>query len=85
MAPIKVRGRFATAYDTAETLGVSPSRARELIKTARALTARVVQREAGTDEFISEHGGRRVSARRKSNRTNASKAKARARRAKSAR
>jgi len=26
MAPIEVRGRFATAFDTAETLGVSPSR-----------------------------------------------------------
>lgn len=37
MAPIKVRGRFATAYDTAKALGVSRSRTEELINRARTL------------------------------------------------
>jgi len=33
--PIRLRGRFATVRDTAETLGVSASRTRELIDMVR--------------------------------------------------
>jgi hypothetical protein len=33
--PIKLRGRFATVRDTAEALGVSASRTRELIDMVR--------------------------------------------------
>ena len=78
MAPIKVRGRFASAYDTAKTLGVSPSRTRELINTAQALTSRVGAKE-------SDQNGRRTSASRKSSRRNASNRKANPRRVKSGR
>lgn len=44
--PIKVRGRFATAYDTAETLGVSPSRTQELIEAVKKMTQGVVYRSS---------------------------------------
>jgi hypothetical protein len=47
--PIKVRGRFATAYDTAETLGVSPSRTQELIEAVKRMTQGVVYRSSNKD------------------------------------
>ena len=42
-SPIKVRGRFATTRDTAETLGVSQARAKQLIATAKELTSRIAE------------------------------------------
>lgn len=48
--PIKVRGRFATAHDTAETLGVSPSRTQELIEVVRKSTQGAVNHK--TDGFV---------------------------------
>ena len=62
MAPIKVRGRFATAHDTARALGVSPARTRELIDTARALTTRMVEQDSRSAQ---SRNGRRTSASRK--------------------
>ena len=49
--PIKVRGRFATAYDTAETLGVSPSRTQELIEAVKRMTQGVVYRSSKGGSF----------------------------------
>jgi hypothetical protein len=46
--PIKVRGRFATARDTARTLGVSASRTRELIDAVRKFTERLRESKNGT-------------------------------------
>jgi hypothetical protein len=46
--PIKVRSRFATAYDTARVLGVSSSRTRQLIAAAKEYTTRVAHRDEGT-------------------------------------
>jgi hypothetical protein len=45
--PIKVRGRFATARDTARTLGVSASRTRELIDAVRKFTERLPESKNG--------------------------------------
>jgi hypothetical protein len=50
--PIRVRGRFATAQDTAETLGVSPSRTRELVELARTSGGSVAFREAKNGSFV---------------------------------
>jgi hypothetical protein len=56
--PIKVRGRFATARDTAATLGVSPSRTRELIEAVKKFTERVVYRDGG---FVAHKKSKTVS------------------------
>ena len=47
--PIKVRGRFATAQDTAKTLGVSASRTKELIELARKFTGEIRYRSANSN------------------------------------
>jgi len=44
--PIKVRGRFATAQDTAKTLGVSASRTKELIELAKKFTGEIHYRNS---------------------------------------
>jgi hypothetical protein len=46
--PIKVRSRFATAYDTARVLGVSSSRTRQLIAAAKKYATRVAHRDEET-------------------------------------
>lgn len=43
-SPIKIRGKFATASDTAKILGVSPARTRRLIAAARLLAESVTDR-----------------------------------------
>jgi hypothetical protein len=49
--PIKVRGRFATPYDVAETLGVSASRTRQLIEMARKHTQGMIDRNTESGSF----------------------------------
>jgi hypothetical protein len=87
-SPIRVHGRFATARDTARTLGVSDARAKELIATAKEHTSRMVYRDAKTGEFtISSRNGKRASmtVSRSSNAHKATKHKSRAKRAKAGR
>lgn len=50
--PIKVRGRFATPYDVAETLGVSASRTRQLIEMARKHTQGMIDRNTESGSFV---------------------------------
>jgi hypothetical protein len=52
--PIKLRGRFATPYDIAETLGVSASRTRQLIEMAREHTQGKVHRKQENGSFVSQ-------------------------------
>jgi hypothetical protein len=49
--PIKLRGRFATPYDVAETLGVSASRTRQLIEMAKKHTRGIVYRDTESGSF----------------------------------
>ncbi|MGH9504877.1 MAG: hypothetical protein ACRD20_18655 [Terriglobales bacterium] len=49
--PIKVRGRFATVHDTAETLGVSQSRTRALIRTVKEFTEGIAYRDYTNGSF----------------------------------
>ena len=72
MAPIKVRGRFATAHDTARTLGVSASRTNELIKTVREYTERIARRDSSAGEFTTRgRAERKATVTRKGSRRNA--------------
>jgi hypothetical protein len=59
--PIKVRGRFATARDTAATLGVSASRTRELIEAVKKFTERVVYRDSEHGSFAAHKKSKTVS------------------------
>jgi hypothetical protein len=49
---IEIRGRFATPYDIAETLGVSASRTRQLIEMARQSTQGMVHPKAGDGSLV---------------------------------
>lgn len=71
--PIKVRGRFASAYDTARTLGVSPSRTSELIATVKEFTKRVGRRDPVAVEFAHRKNkkGTRATVQKKSSGRNA--------------
>jgi hypothetical protein len=76
MAPIKVHGRFATARDTARTLGVSPSRLNTLINTVKEFTYLAGDdKEATPDRFKRRERSSKarsgVFARKKSSRRNA--------------
>jgi hypothetical protein len=61
---IEIRGRFATPYDIAETLGVSASRTRELIEMARKHTQGMVRRKSEGTSLVAhkKETGSRVSA-----------------------
>jgi len=50
--PIKVRSRFATAYDTARVLGVSSSRTRQLIAAAKKYATRAAHRDDLAGQFV---------------------------------
>lgn len=50
--PIKIRGRFASVEDTAATLGVSPSRTKELVELAKKSGARVAFRSSKNGSFV---------------------------------
>jgi hypothetical protein len=50
--PIKLRGRFATPYDIAETLGVSAARTRQLIEMARKHTQGMIDRNTDGGSFV---------------------------------
>jgi hypothetical protein len=50
--PIKLRGRFATPYDIAETLGVSAARTRQLIEMARKHTRGMIDRNTESGSFV---------------------------------
>jgi hypothetical protein len=50
---IKVDSPFATAEQTADTLGVSRSRANTLIKRARRIASKIVYRDARSGAFSS--------------------------------
>lgn len=62
--PIKLRGRFATAWDTAEALGVSASRTRELIEAVRKFAQSVADREARNNGFGAHKNARTKKTRR---------------------
>jgi hypothetical protein len=57
--PIKLRGRFATAWDTAEALGVSAPRTRELIEAVRKFAQGVADREARNNGFGTRKNARK--------------------------
>jgi hypothetical protein len=60
---IRVDSAFATAYDTARTLGVSKTRTEELIKIARQYTERILKDQASkAGSSARKHGGKRKSA-----------------------
>jgi hypothetical protein len=61
-SPIKVRGRFASAHDTAKALGVSASRTKQLIATARHLTVRLADRGSDTGPLVKSKNGVRTPA-----------------------
>ncbi|MBS1853041.1 MAG: hypothetical protein JST79_19225 [Acidobacteria bacterium] len=62
--PIKLRGRFATVFETAETLGVSPLRTRQLIALARKSSENGSLHKMGSPATVlkSKKGSRRHAA-----------------------
>jgi hypothetical protein len=60
---IRVDSAFATAYDTARTLGVSKTRTEELIKIAREYTERILKDQTSkAGASARKHRGKRKSA-----------------------
>jgi hypothetical protein len=68
--PIRVDSPFATAHDTADTLGVSKSRANTLIQRTLKKVSRIAFRDSSTGEFATEVRYKRKASTDKSSRPN---------------